>query len=80
MYLIAFQLYQVSLPGGTRREPVLQIPDGEIYAFHRHISLLLSRYTAYELLPESGKVRVLFNCFVYLIVSVHLSSLIDQFY
>ncbi|OVA09714.1 CBS domain [Macleaya cordata] len=51
--------HPVLLSGGTHQEPLLQIPDGEIYAFRRRLSLLLSRYTAYELLPESGKVIAL---------------------
>lgn len=54
-----FFRHPASVSGGTHRNPVLQIPDGEIRAFRRHITLLLSRYTAYELLPESGKVIAL---------------------
>ncbi|XP_010249337.1 PREDICTED: sucrose nonfermenting 4-like protein isoform X2 [Nelumbo nucifera] len=51
--------HPASLSGGMHQEPVSQILDGDIDAFRRHLSILLSRYTTYELLPMSGKVVAL---------------------
>ncbi|KAJ4961389.1 hypothetical protein NE237_021299 [Protea cynaroides] len=48
-----------SLSGGTQRELVLQISESDIDVSRRRLSILLSSYTAYELLPDSGKVFVL---------------------
>ncbi|XP_043724069.1 sucrose nonfermenting 4-like protein [Telopea speciosissima] len=48
-----------SLSGGMQREPVFQISESDIDVLRRHLSLLLSRYTAYELIPDSGKVFAL---------------------
>ncbi|XP_043706337.1 sucrose nonfermenting 4-like protein [Telopea speciosissima] len=45
-----------SLSGGIQREPVLQISESDIDVSRRRLSILLSRCTAYELLPDSGKV------------------------
>ncbi|XP_042498864.1 sucrose nonfermenting 4-like protein [Macadamia integrifolia] len=45
-----------SLSGGTEREPVLQISESDIDVSRCRLSVLLSRCTAYELLPNSGKV------------------------
>ncbi|PIA41328.1 hypothetical protein AQUCO_02200024v1 [Aquilegia coerulea] len=45
--------------GGVGPELAFQIPEDEIDFCRRRFSVLLSRYTAYELLPVSGKVSVL---------------------
>ncbi|KAF8390768.1 hypothetical protein HHK36_025296 [Tetracentron sinense] len=48
-----------SLSDGMDQEPVLHISDGNIDVSRRQLSILLSRYTTYELFPESGKVFAL---------------------
>ncbi|KAK9108642.1 hypothetical protein Syun_024653 [Stephania yunnanensis] len=45
--------------GSMPREPVPQISDGEVDVCRHRLSVLMSRYTVYELLPESGKVSIL---------------------
>ncbi|XP_077227306.1 sucrose nonfermenting 4-like protein [Tasmannia lanceolata] len=48
-----------SFQGAIRREPITRISDADIGVSRLQLSLLLSRYTAYELLPESGKIFAL---------------------
>ncbi|XP_077250191.1 sucrose nonfermenting 4-like protein [Tasmannia lanceolata] len=48
-----------SLSGAIHREPITRVSDADLRVSRRQLSLLLSRYTAYDLLPESGKVFAL---------------------
>lgn len=50
---------QPSSSSGTHQEPMMRISDADINISRQRFSILLSRYTAYELLPDSGKVRIL---------------------
>ncbi|CAN6468169.1 unnamed protein product [Victoria cruziana] len=49
----------VTLSDGTLQEPVTKISEADINVSCRRISEFLSTHTAYELLPESGKVVAL---------------------
>ncbi|XP_068645802.1 sucrose nonfermenting 4-like protein isoform X2 [Aristolochia californica] len=51
--------HQASLPGGVQQVPVAHIPVQDFEDLHHWLLMLLSRYTAYELLPQSGKVFAL---------------------
>ncbi|KAJ8645988.1 hypothetical protein MRB53_007736 [Persea americana] len=48
-----------SSSSGTHQEPMMRISDADINISRQRFSILLSRYTAYELLPDSGKVFAL---------------------
>ncbi|XP_058092851.1 sucrose nonfermenting 4-like protein isoform X2 [Magnolia sinica] len=47
--------HAASSSGGMHRELMARFPDADINVSRGRISVLLSSYTAYELLPESGK-------------------------
>ncbi|KAK9277875.1 hypothetical protein L1049_027432 [Liquidambar formosana] len=49
-------IYQVSLPSSMHHETLLQLSDCDVSRCH--LSMHLSKYTAYELLPKSGKVTL----------------------
>ncbi|KAL5983866.1 hypothetical protein ACLOJK_017962 [Asimina triloba] len=46
----------VTVSDGTLQEPALRISDADVQHSRHRVALFLSSHTAYELLPESGKV------------------------
>lgn len=53
---------QVRVTDGTLTEAVPRISEADLQGSRHRISLFLSTHTVYELLPESGKVWMLFHC------------------
>lgn len=51
--------YDVSMPAATSQEAVSRISTSDLEVSRHRISVFLSTHTAYELLPESGKVIAL---------------------
>ncbi|KAK9084147.1 hypothetical protein Scep_030618 [Stephania cephalantha] len=49
----------VTLSDGSIQEVIPRISEADLQVSHHRISIFLSRHTAYELLPESGKVIAL---------------------
>ena len=52
---------QVQIADGTLNEVVPRISEADLQGSRHRIALFLSTHTVYELLPESGKVWMLFH-------------------
>ncbi|RRT78995.1 hypothetical protein BHE74_00009332 [Ensete ventricosum] len=52
-------LHQVAVSDGTVQDAALRISEADIKISRHRISGFLSAHTAYDLLPESGKVQIL---------------------
>lgn len=49
----------MTVSGGTLQTEPLRISDADIDVSRHRISVFLSTHTAYDLLPDSGKVHIL---------------------
>ena len=52
---------QVSVSDGTLTGAVLSISEADLQVSRHRISVFLTAHTAYELLPKSGKVWILYQ-------------------
>lgn len=53
---MCYEIWQVQISDGTLTDTVPAISDADIQLSHQRVSAFLTSHSAYELLPESGKV------------------------